>query len=115
MTEINGISKEGDGVMAKDKDKTLESGELDTVKGLRYNVAFLKWLVPLAITLSLGGCAGLGWLAKSALMGEIRGAIQSETTPIRTKIGEVERKMDRMDERQRAQQEAISEIKTRLK
>lgn len=112
MTEINGISKD---TTMSHEDKSLESGELDTVKGLRYNLAFLKWLIPLAITLSLGGCAGLGWLAKSALMGEIRGAIQSETNPIRQEIRSVERKMDRIDERQRVQQEAITEIKTRLK
>ena len=68
----------------------VDTQDLEVIKVLRYNATVLKWAVPLALTLLLAMLTGLGWLAKTALMGEIRAVIR----PIEQRLDRIEVKQE---------------------
>lgn len=68
--------------------KNVDTGELETIRDLRANMKLAKWLLPIVATLLLGMGGLFAWLAKRALISEIRDV-----------IAPMERKIERMDVR----------------
>lgn len=87
--------------------KDLDTQDLEVVRVLRLSASALKWGIPIAVTIFLALMTFFGWLAKSALMGEINEAINKGVAPIKRDIGEIKksqadlaRKVERIEVRQ---------------
>lgn len=85
----------------------LDTQDLEVVKVLRYNAKALKFWAPIVVTLFLAAMTALGWLVKTALMGEINQAINGAIAPIKRDIGDMKkgqadlaRKVDRIEVKQ---------------
>lgn len=93
-------SRPHDGAYSAEKD--FSTGDLDAVRGLRYNMTVLKWLIPVVVTVVLGLGGLFGWLAKRALVAEIReivAPIERKLTAIETKVGILERRVEKIEDK----------------
>lgn len=89
-----------DGAYSAEKD--FSTGDLDVVRGLRYNMTVLKWLIPVVVTFFLGFFGLIGWLAKRALVAEIRdlvAPIDRKLTTIETKVNILERRVEKIEDK----------------
>jgi hypothetical protein len=95
-------SRPQDGAYSAEKD--FSTGDIEVVRGLRYNMTVLKWLIPVVVTVVLGLGGLFAWLAKRALVAEIRdlvAPVERKIDRLEVRVEGIEKRMDRVEEKKR--------------
>lgn len=102
--EVEGMTKRRNAAaeLPDYRGKEVDTGELETIRDLRSNMKIAKWLIPVLVTLFLGFFGLFGWLAKRALVAEIReivAPIERKLTAIETKVNILERRVEKIEDK----------------
>lgn len=88
-----GMVKRNGAASAEYRGKDVDTGDLEIIHDLKSNVKLARWLVPILATIFLGFFGLFGWLAKRALVAEIREIV----APLERKIERVEVRVEAME------------------
>lgn len=93
-----GMTKRTNGAASADyRGKDVDTGDLEVIRDLRSNVKLARWLIPILATIFLGTGGLFAWLAKRALVAEIREII----APMEKKIERMEVRVEAIEKRKR--------------
>lgn len=99
--------------------KSLGTDSYETLQAVKHSARFWAWAIPILVVVGLAALSGVGYMAKTALVGEIKGvineSIQREVKPLRDDIQKLYRSVDVVKIQGSYQAEQIREIKARLK